>query len=78
MPDPVFCVTLKQRNTQGIAKRDAHDSEEVLKCPANAKSEERKMFILLAGGLLIVIVAVIVAVVSAVVSAVAASEDIED
>lgn len=36
------------------------------------------MFILLAGGLLIIMVAVIVAVVSAVVSAVAASQDIED
>lgn len=36
------------------------------------------MFMLLAGGLLIIIVAVIVAVVSAVTSAVAASEDIED
>ena len=36
------------------------------------------MFILLAGGLLIIVIAVVVAVVSAVVSAVAASEDIED
>lgn len=36
------------------------------------------MFILLAGGLFIIIVAVIVAVVSAVVSAVAATQDIED
>lgn len=36
------------------------------------------MFIVLAGGLLIVIIAVIVAVVSSVVSAVAADQDIED
>ena len=36
------------------------------------------MFLLLAGGLLVIIVAVIVAVVSAVSAAVAASEDIED
>lgn len=36
------------------------------------------MFILLAGGLLIIVIAVVVAVVSAVVSAVAANEDIED
>ncbi len=36
------------------------------------------MFIVLAGGLLVIIVAVIVAVVSSVVSAVAANEDIED
>lgn len=35
-------------------------------------------FILLAGGLLVVIIAVIVAVVSSVVSAVAADQDIED
>ncbi len=35
-------------------------------------------FVVLAGGLLVVIVAVIVAVVSAVVSAVAADQDIED
>ena len=36
------------------------------------------MFILLACGLLVIIIAVIVAVVSSVVSAVAANEDIED
>ena len=36
------------------------------------------MFILLAGGLMVIIIAVIVAVVSSVVSAVAANEDIED
>ncbi len=36
------------------------------------------MFMVLAGGLLIVIIAVIVAVVSSVVSAVAADQDIED
>ena len=36
------------------------------------------MFILLAGGLLVIVIAVIVAVVSSVVSAVAANEDIED
>ncbi len=36
------------------------------------------MYIVLAGGLLIVIIAVIVAVVSSVVSAVAADQDIED
>lgn len=36
------------------------------------------MFIVLAGGLLVIIIAVIVAVVSSVVSAVAANEDIED
>ena len=36
------------------------------------------MFILLASGLLVIIIAVIVAVVSSVVSAVAANEDIED
>ena len=36
------------------------------------------MFIRLAGGLLVIIIAVIVAVVSSVVSAVAANEDIED
>lgn len=36
------------------------------------------MFILLAGGLLVIIIAVIVAVISSVVSAVAANEDIED
>lgn len=36
------------------------------------------MFIVLAGGLLVIIFAVIVAVVSSVVSAVAANEDIED
>ena len=36
------------------------------------------MFILLAGGLLVIFIAVIVAVVSSVVSAVAANEDIED
>ena len=36
------------------------------------------MFILLAGGLLVIIIAVIIAVVSSVVSAVAANEDIED
>jgi hypothetical protein len=37
-----------------------------------------KMFILMAGALLVIVVAVIVAVVSAVSSAVVASEDIED
>lgn len=36
------------------------------------------MFIVLAGGLLVVIIAVIVAVVSSVVSAVAADQDVED
>ncbi len=36
------------------------------------------MFVVLAGGLLIVIIAVIVAVVASVVSAVAADQDIED
>ncbi len=36
------------------------------------------MFVVLAGGLLVIIIAVIVAVVSSVVSAVAANEDIED
>lgn len=36
------------------------------------------MFIVLAGGLVIVIIAVIVAVVSSVVSAVAADQDVED
>lgn len=36
------------------------------------------MFILLAGGLLVIIIAVVVSVVSSVVSAVAANEDIED
>lgn len=36
------------------------------------------MFMVLAGGLMIVIIAVIVAVVSSVVSAVAADQDIED
>lgn len=36
------------------------------------------MFILLAGGLMVIVIAVIIAVVSAVTSAVAASEDIED
>ena len=36
------------------------------------------MFILLAGGLLVIVIAVIVAVVSSVVSAVAANADIED
>lgn len=36
------------------------------------------MFILLVGGLLVIVIAVIVAVVSSVVSAVAANEDIED
>lgn len=37
-----------------------------------------KMFVLLAGGLLVIIIAVIIAVISAVASAVAASEDVED
>ena len=36
------------------------------------------MFMVLAGGLLVIIIAVIVAVVASVVSAVAANEDIED
>ncbi len=36
------------------------------------------MFILLAGGLVVVLIAVIVAVVSSVVSAVAADQDVED
>ncbi len=36
------------------------------------------MFIVLAGGLLVIIIAVVVSVVSSVVSAVAANEDIED
>lgn len=36
------------------------------------------MFVVLAGGLLVIIIAVIVSVVSSVVSAVAANEDIED
>ena len=36
------------------------------------------MFILLAGGLLVIILAVVIAVVSSVVSAIAASQDIED
>lgn len=36
------------------------------------------MFIVLAGGLLVVVIAVIVAVVSSVVSAVAADQDVED
>lgn len=36
------------------------------------------MFVVLAGGLLVIIVAVVVAVVASVVSAVAANEDIED
>jgi len=36
------------------------------------------MFVVLAGGLLVIIIAVVVSVVSSVVSAVAANEDIED
>ena len=36
------------------------------------------MFLILAGGLLVIIIAVIIAVVSSVVSAVAADQDIED
>lgn len=36
------------------------------------------MFIILAGGLLIVIIAVVISVVSSVVSAVAADQDVED
>lgn len=36
------------------------------------------MFILLAGGLLVIILAVVIAVVSSVVSAIAATQDIED
>ena len=42
------------------------------------KQEDTDMFILLAGGLLVIIVAVIVAVVSAVASAVAAESDITE
>lgn len=42
------------------------------------EKEEMDMFILLAGGLLIIIVAVIIAVVSAVASAVAAESDLSD
>ena len=42
------------------------------------RKEINKMFIVLAGGLLIVLFAVIVAVVSSVVSAVAADQDIEE
>ena len=36
------------------------------------------MFIILAGGLLVIIIAVVIAVVSSVVSAVAADQDVED
>lgn len=36
------------------------------------------MFVLLAGGLLVIILAVVIAVVSSVVSAIAATQDIED
>lgn len=36
------------------------------------------MFILLAGGLLVIILAVVIAVVSSVVSAIAATQDVED
>lgn len=45
--------------------------------PRRADCEEY-MFIVLGGGLLVIIIAVIVAVVSSVVSAVAADQDIED
>lgn len=40
--------------------------------------ESKVMFVLLAGGLLVIIVAVIVAVIAAVSAAVAASEDIDE
>lgn len=42
------------------------------------KQEREHMFLILAGGLLIIIIAVIVAVVASVVSAVAADQDVED
>lgn len=49
--------------------------DKVREAAARSRQEETDMFILLAGGLLVIIVAVIVAVVSAVASAVAAESD---